>query len=74
MIKGVDMDKKFCDLCGQEMLSQDVRMLKVESLDGKPALKIREICVFCKDKLSNFLNNWKDVCISPAGAAKPLTP
>jgi hypothetical protein len=68
------MNKKFCDLCGAETISQDMRKLKVELPDGTPAFKEKEICVFCKEKLTNLLSNWRDACIAPAGSAKPLTP
>jgi hypothetical protein len=67
------MDKKFCDLCSREIPIVDMRKLKVETPDGKPLTKEKEICVFCKEKLINLLNNWRDACISPAGAAKPAT-
>lgn len=64
------MDKKFCDLCGEETGLKDVRAVAVTDLEGKPKIKTKEICVFCKEKLLNLLNHWGDACVSSTGQDK----
>lgn len=65
------MNKRFCDLCNRETESKDIRRLKVEDLEGKPMIQEKEICVFCKEKLTNLLSHWEGVCISELGSQLP---
>lgn len=65
------MERRFCDLCGRETELKDIRKLKVEDLEGKPMLKEKEICVFCKEKLTNLLSHWENACVSETGTQKP---
>ena len=48
------MRKIFCDLCGEERSENDMHDLKITKAD-KPSITPKEICVFCVEKVKDFL-------------------
>jgi len=53
------MKKDFCDICEAEIREGDLHLLSITRLGEKeaPSIKSLEICVYCKEKIVDALNN-----------------
>ena len=53
------MNKDFCDICGAEIHEGDLHLLSITRMSEKetPSIKSLEMCVYCKEKIVDVLNN-----------------
>lgn len=49
------MFKFYCDTCGEEREEKDKREISVTKPDGSPAMKKKDSCVFCVQKVEMFI-------------------
>lgn len=50
------MQKDFCDKCGKEIpREEDIRVIKIFTLENKPVIKPLAVCVWCVEELKETL-------------------
>lgn len=63
------MTKYFCDICPNEIPIQERINVNITTSDGKPVTPACEVCVFCKERLREWLEVNKRLGQSGGGNA-----
>ena len=47
----------FCDLCSKTVDERDMRVVKLEDIDGKPRMSTLDICTICAEKIKAYIRD-----------------